>query len=308
MQMQEGFCPKCGKQLQIPEELEEFSCLYCGARLSRFDLIREPVFAVDARKEYDIFLKQALHTAVDYPDAMGRVTRTEFYGFFERYSSECAAPFEALERAALSQEGNREEFLTKAAKKLMDQIEEWFLAQKGWKLKVRRSEILERTKFTIAIFLVPTVRKCAPQIGEVFSQRLREQWLSHHPDSPFELATYEDLAAGFRKRPFCFITTAVCEFRGQPDDCEMLTDFRAFRDGYLMACPDGAALIRSYYDCAPGIVSRIDYCEDRKKTYERLYRQYLAPCHRALRAGDPETCREHYIRMMRELKEEYRLH
>ena len=26
-------CPHCGKELQVPEELQEFSCLYCGQRI-----------------------------------------------------------------------------------------------------------------------------------------------------------------------------------------------------------------------------------------------------------------------------------
>ena len=39
--MQNFKCPQCGKQLLIPQELEEFSCLYCGARL-RASALRQP--------------------------------------------------------------------------------------------------------------------------------------------------------------------------------------------------------------------------------------------------------------------------
>ncbi|MBE6933267.1 MAG: hypothetical protein E7464_07810 [Ruminococcaceae bacterium] len=307
MQMREGQCPKCGKRLQIPEELKEFSCLYCGSRLFSYELITEEEKPADAVQDYKVFTKEALHAAVDFPDSMGRVTKTEFFSYFDSYYAQCAAPFEALERCTLAYHGNREDFLAKAAKELMQKIEDWFEAQKGWKLRHRRSEIIERTKFTIAIFMVPTIRKCAPEIGLSFSKKLRELWMDNHPDSPFELATYDDLANGFKKRPLCFITTAVCEFRGQADDCAMLQDFRAFRDGYLMSCADGAELVREYYDCAPGIVSRIDFCEDRKTVYDRLYLDYLTPCHEALRRGELSACKERYVNMMHDLKKQYQM-
>ena len=34
-----GPCPKCGKPLEIPEELAEFSCMYCGERLTQKALL-----------------------------------------------------------------------------------------------------------------------------------------------------------------------------------------------------------------------------------------------------------------------------
>ena len=87
----------------------------------------------------------------------------------------------------------------------------------------------------------------------------------------------------------------------------MLEDFRAFRDGYLSSCPDGEALIREYYDCAPGIVSRIDFCENRKAVYDRLYRDYLVPCHDAFRMGALSSCKEQYVNMVRSLKKKYQM-
>lgn len=300
--MRKGLCPKCMKLLMIPEELTEFSCLYCGARLRPEELCTEKPKAEATQGDYALFEREALSAAVDWPDSMSRVTRTEFFSYFDTYYSRCAAPFEALERWILARDGDRSALAADAAARLMEQIEAWFPSQKGWKLRPRRTELIERTKFTVAIFLVPTARKAAPVIGNVFCEKLREQWLRRHPDSAFELATYDELANGFKKRPFCFITTAVCEFRGESDDCPMLTDFRAFRDGYLRACPDGEALIAEYYDTAPGIVSRIDFCENRAAVYGTLYHDYLVPCHEALQDGQPELCRERYIQMMRSLQ------
>jgi len=58
----EEMCPKCGKLLQIPEELSEFSCLYCGARLNRAALHqdkwlyerRSEIAAAQERLEKDV--------------------------------------------------------------------------------------------------------------------------------------------------------------------------------------------------------------------------------------------------------------
>lgn len=298
MDIREGMCPQCGKMLQIPVELTEFSCLYCGARLTPDMLSTERTKTESLQEDYTLFSEHALSAAVDWPDSMGRVTKTEFFSYFENYYNHCAPPFEALERWILGQSNNRERLLEQSATFLMNQIEAWFPTQKGWKIRSRRTEIIERTKFTIAIFLVPTVRKCASSIGDEFCEKLREQWIIRHPKSVFELASYQELANGFKKRPFCFITTAVCEFRGESDDCAMLSSFRAFRDGYLRNCPDGEKMIAEYYEIAPGIVSRIDFCEDRAMVYTKLYNDYLMPCYNALLNDDPAECRDQYVRMM----------
>ena len=34
-EMTTGLCPNCGHALQIPAELESFSCMYCGERLTK---------------------------------------------------------------------------------------------------------------------------------------------------------------------------------------------------------------------------------------------------------------------------------
>ena len=33
-----GLCPQCGHTLHIPAELASFSCMYCGARLTKEQL------------------------------------------------------------------------------------------------------------------------------------------------------------------------------------------------------------------------------------------------------------------------------
>lgn len=55
----------------------------------------------------------------------------------------------------------------------------------------------------------------------------------------------------------CLLTTAVVERRGEADDGPTLTALREFRDGYMMATPEGRRLVADYYRTAPGIVAAI---------------------------------------------------
>ena len=41
-----GFCPKCGESLKVPAKLSQFSCMYCGARLTADELLDKPAGSV----------------------------------------------------------------------------------------------------------------------------------------------------------------------------------------------------------------------------------------------------------------------
>lgn len=165
-----------------------------------------------------------------------------------------------------------------------------------------------KTKYVVALFFVPMVLRQKLPSGREFADTLQAVLVERYPKSPFYVGDYETLAGGFRKKKFlglCFITTAVCEAEGKPDDCAELTAFRAFRDGYLKAQPDGAALIEEYYRIAPTIVMCIDVCGDRDARYAAIREQYLQPCYNALQAGDLAGCKTKYVRMVRDLEREY---
>jgi len=50
----------------------------------------------------------------------------------------------------------------------------------------------------------------------------------------------------------CFLTTACCEYKGLPDDCEELTVLRNFRDTFVPR-----EITERYYKIAPNICLRI---------------------------------------------------
>jgi len=84
----------------------------------------------------------------------------------------------------------------------------------------------------------------------------------------------------------CFITTAVCEYSGLPDDCYELTVLREFRDTWLKE--NHPEDIEQYYHEAPVIVSRISAREDAATVYAQFNRDYIAPAVEALENGQYE--------------------
>ena len=76
----------------------------------------------------------------------------------------------------------------------------------------------------------------------------------------------------------CYITTAICEASGKPDDCYELTMMRKFRDQWLAKQPDGYYLINDYYETAPKIVAAIDSLRERSSIYNYLNCNFLKKC------------------------------
>ena len=289
-------CPECGAELQIPQQLTEYSCMYCGARLS--DSVPQPLDEVSA-EELGAVYAALISCVKDYPDYNQKITRDLYAPSFDTYRTGCAPVFERLNAAART-----DEQITAAADRLLDDLA---AAWDGEKSKTARQRRMTDDKIIVAIFLVPMVRAMELPVSEPFCKALQEKWCARYPKDPFYLGTYDTIASGFRKKVLglCFITTAVCQSRGLPDDCAELTAFRAFRDGYLRACPDGAALIDEYYNIAPGIVACIDICGDRDARYDAIRADYLDPCYRDLQAGKLEDCKNRYVRMVRALEQEY---
>ena len=78
-----------------------------------------------------------------------------------------------------------------------------------------------------------------------------------------------------RKSGGCFITSAVCDSFGKPDDCYELTTFRNFRDNWLSTQPDGKNLIAQYYEIAPKIVAEIDKLPSDRGGQKSQVQKYL---------------------------------
>ena len=103
----------------------------------------------------------------------------------------------------------------------------------------------------------------------------------------------------------CFITTAVCDNFGKPDDCYELTAFRKFRDGWLKLQSDGQKLIDEYYKTAPTIVAKINSLPNAKIIYSEIWDNYLSKCLSYIEARDYTACKKLYIKMVEDLKSKF---
>ncbi len=102
----------------------------------------------------------------------------------------------------------------------------------------------------------------------------------------------------------CYITTAVCQYLGKPDNCKELTALRWFRDNWLQYQPDGKRLIEQYYQIAPQIVDSLNSLppEQCKSIYLQIWDQYILPCLNHIQNKNYTACKRLYIAMTRMLQ------
>lgn len=97
---------------------------------------------------------------------------------------------------------------------------------------------------------------------------------------------------------WCFITTAVCECLGKPDDCYELMTLRNYRDTWLANSEGGRELIEEYYRIAPMIVSRIKSSARYMEHCLFLLEEYINPCIEMIENKKYEKCRKKYEEMV----------
>ncbi len=289
MEFLTGPCPACGKPLQIPADLTEFSCLYCGARLKQADLLPCPTGSADT------LLAGLGDCVTNYRDTISHLLPKKYEPRFQEYCNVHGDLLKNLDQVSPAQ-------FEAVAAALVQHIGQW--ADRNQRPLVRRDSLLEDAKYTLCLLFVPAVQHLAPGQGKAFCEKLLDIWLEQNPKHIFQLTTYENITGGFDRKKLCFITTAVCTYQGKSDDCAELTAFRAFRDGWLTAQPDGQALIREYYAIAPAIVTAINVT-DPDSLYPALWRQYLRPCYDAILRGNFSACKRIYTRMVRSLSHRY---
>lgn len=95
----------------------------------------------------------------------------------------------------------------------------------------------------------------------------------------------------------CYITTAIAEMHGKPDDCDDLQTLRKFRDEFMRV--HHPAMVADYYAHAPAIVKRIKSLPDGGRAmFLMLERQYLAPAIVAVKLGAYDEALNIYTSMV----------
>lgn len=289
-------CPHCGNPIVLPEGLTEFSCMYCGVRMTLAQLTAkapEPEESQEAAAALEAALPGMI---TGYPQTVRNLQPGAFPSYFESYITQHLTTLQMAD--SLCQEA-----LEPLCAAVIAQVSVWCSDNKT---ALKGADVLlDNAKFTLCLVTIPAIRRCAPERGLKLAEALRDAWIARYPENPFHLASYEDIAKGFQKRKLCFITTAVCRYQGKADDCAELTAFRNFRDGWLAAQPNGQALIEEYYRIAPAIVTAINFSGDPDAEYPAIWSTWLQPCFVALNRGDNEACFRLYCRMVRQLKARY---
>ena len=102
----------------------------------------------------------------------------------------------------------------------------------------------------------------------------------------------------------CFITSACCEYKGLPDDCDLMQKLRRFRDTYIKSLPEGEGVIKEYYRIAPLIVSSINNRDDADAVYEEIYSSLLQ-AESLIDSDHNKEAYELYTNMVLSLKDRY---
>lgn len=299
-------CLHCDREIQVPEELDIFSCVYCGEKLNLTDYL--PAEPVCANEEDLLYAREHLFDCIrNYPNYFRNFSRKNYDASFQTYVCGIEDAFVAMDRYVCAKTARRDELIDGFVDLFLEQWEEFHHQGKAGRNKSAAERAMFNDKLTLAWYTMPAILSLELSTGPDFTERLQQRFCEKYPNNIFRVGSYADLSGGFRKRGLCFITTAVCEFEQKPDDCEELTAFRAFRDLWLAQTAEGRAMIEAYYEIAPPIVQAVDYCDDRAARYGEIRRDYLEPCYTALKEGQTERCRDLYLRMVDDLAERYGL-
>lgn len=126
----------------------------------------------------------------------------------------------------------------------------------------------------------------------------------------------------------CYITTIVCNILGYPDDCDVLTTLRDFRNNVLQKNKKYSSLLFQYDTLGPMIASKIEdnnvdnrkrgyyppksimaeYLQSCDKTFIRgIYDSFLLPIVGFIKNGFYDKAVSQYIKMTRFLQECYEI-
>ena len=170
--------------------------------------------------------------------------------------------------------------------------------------KRKKEQILMNYNMGMVTFIIPMMRFGRSPMCEKVVNKMIGLWNDNGTDMELGKSSYEEILGGFKSR-MCYITTAVCEGLGKPDNCYELEKLRNYRDGYLASSAGGAEIIKEYYNIAPTIVKKLERRPDAKELYLDIWRQYLEPCISLIEEGKEEECKEVYTDMVHTLQSKY---
>ena len=242
-------------------------------------------------------VEEMLLTADDNP--MGNFKKDLYPGAFQEYLRRHSDTIDAIE-AIYQEEEDKDAWLSKLSDRLLQAASGELEAIPK---KSKRNDQQINYNMILAVYFFPALLEKKYESGDKLADVIVEKWNSAFKTSVGK-AGYEQIEGGFHRK-WCYITTAVCESQGKPDDCYELELLRTYRDTYLLSTDEGAALVNEYYDIAPTIVNRISRQDNPDEIYDGIWDKYLSGCISLIENGENEACRLLYMDMVYDLKKRY---
>ena len=298
MEYREGRCPKCNEVMQIPEGRDHVICMFCGQEFT----------IEESRQAETVVYEQAIaefkeRTASLFDDAdkvIKGFNRDSYADSFDQYLAKHTELLKAL-RKSMEASSGPDQTAEEIADIIVSRAEDALDSQNGKRAK-------ENARLTLNMYMVtfvfPAILSLENGKYKDLADVIGRKWSEHFKNSPIQAADFDSLNKGFRRK-LCYITTAVCESVGRPENCYELNLIKNYRDQYLGSTPEGAELVDQYYDIAPTIVKRINKEADRREKYLFLWENYIRPCVRLIEQNQNDECRQKYTEMVELLKKDY---
>lgn len=101
----------------------------------------------------------------------------------------------------------------------------------------------------------------------------------------------------------CYLTTAMCEILGKPDDCYELETLRNFRENYMRNTEEGKKLLQEYDLISPPIVKKLLNRIDRNVIANIMLNDYINVAIEMILNKKYETAIEKYKSMVVYIRE-----
>lgn len=302
-----GKCPKCGGELQIPEDRESIICMYCGEEIETKQAIeasKEPKpVSMEEKAKHGAYADKAMNwfpqMLFSIKDPLKDFKKNAYEASFRAYEEEHKETMDAIEDAYLTSDA-REELLQSLVREFIEKVN----AQMALKKKRQQEDALMNYNMCLVVYVNPALIDYNKTSGMPLAEELLKQWKENFPKTNLKVSDFATINGGFKRR-FCYITTAVCESLGKPDDCYELNLLREYRDGYLQQSEEGEQMIQRYYDIAPTIVKHINREADKNNIYLDIWKNYLSPCIRLIEQNENEKCQVLYQDMVETLAQQY---
>ncbi|MBA4685912.1 MAG: hypothetical protein H2184_02075 [Candidatus Galacturonibacter soehngenii] len=310
MNFKEGKCPKCLGILQVPDNIEEIICMYCGSKLPASEVIKEESHSqtkvdeeqipLNYEKSLDEAFEKLPKLLLDLENPLQAFKKDQYESYFRNLYDTNEDMLHNVWQTIYYAD-DKADIIGRLAKEFVSQASQVVdsIPKKGAK-----EQKLMDFNLSLAVYVVPLILEYKNKAMEELADKILEEWKAKFPKTNVGKSDFENIFKGFRKK-LCYITTAVCETLGKGDDCYELTLLRHYRDHFLLNQPDGEEVISEYYNIAPTIVKRINKLSNAKEVYQSVWDNYLNPCVKLIEDNKNMECKDVYYKMVRDLQKEY---